>query len=51
MPRAMNLLTPLSTPSAGFFGVLDTFSTMRAPVDVSSSIRSVWVPPTSTPSR
>ena len=32
MPRATNFATPLSTPSAGFFGVLDTFSTMSSPV-------------------
>ncbi len=50
-PRAMNLATPSSTPSAGFFGVLATFSTMSAPLAASSSTRSVWVPPTSTPSR
>jgi len=42
---------PSSTPSAGFFGVLATFSTESSPVVVSSSTRSVWVPPTSTPSR
>src|SRR5262249_20994177 len=50
-PLAMNLATPSSTPSAGFFGVLATFSTASSPVVVSSSTRSVWVPPTSTPSR
>src|SRR5262249_27089092 len=50
-PSAMNLATPSSTPSAGFFGVLATFSTESSPVVLSSSTRSVWVPPTSTPSR
>ena len=50
-PRAMKRATPSSTPSAGFFGVLDTFSTMSSPLALSSSTRSVWVPPTSTPSR
>jgi len=50
-PLARNLATPSSTPSAGFFGVLATFSTESSPVVVSSSTRSVWVPPTSTPSR
>ena len=51
MPRAMNRATPSSTPSAGLAGVLATFSTMSSPRVVSSSTRSVWVPPTSTPSR
>jgi len=51
MPLATNLATPSSTPSAGFFGVLATFSTMSSPLTVSSSTRSVWVPPTSTPRR
>ena len=51
MPRAMKRETPSSTPSAGFFGVLATFSTMSSPLFASSSTRSVWVPPTSTPSR
>jgi hypothetical protein len=50
MPLAMNLPTPSSTPSAGF-GVLATFSTESSPVVLSSSTKSVWVPPTSTPSR
>ena len=30
-PRAMKRASPSSTPSAGFFGVLDTFSTSRSP--------------------
>src|SRR5262249_43523734 len=50
-PLAMNLATPSSTPSAGFFGVLATFSTLSSPVAVLSSTTSVWGPPTSTPSR
>ena len=41
----------VETPSAGFFGVLETFSTVSSPLCASSSTRSVCVPPTSTPSR
>ena len=36
---------------AGFFGVVETFSTASAPLAASSSTRSVCVPPTSTPNR
>ena len=32
MPRAMKREMPSSTPSAGFFGVLATFSTSSSPV-------------------
>src|SRR4029450_438897 len=51
MPLATKLAMPSSTPSAGFFGVLATFSTESSPVVVSSRTRSVWVPPPPTPSR
>src|SRR5580658_8960708 len=51
MPRAAKFWMPCMTPRAGFFGVVATFSTASVPPMVSSSTRSVCVPPTSTPNR
>src|SRR2546422_8721881 len=42
---------PLSTPPAGFSGVVGTLSALVRPVAASQATRSVKVPPTSTPTR